>query len=389
LPPGPAAFNDLHLGLDLVKTEVSADYVRPLKGEGTLKFGYDLEDDRNAYDNFGHTQDPALGQPGVLDPNVSNDFRYRQQVNAAYGQVEAPYGAWTVQAGVRVEGARVSTYDVTDAIPGGRNDLGVYPSLHLDRMLGETAKLSIGVSRRITRPDPEALNPFTDHQDIHNLRAGNPGLLPQDTLDYEVGYNDRWGGLAYGATGYYRFDRDSVTDIIKPISDDVVLATKTNLPQSRSGGAEFQASGKLLSPLSYSLSGNLFWTQIDAAGLGQAGLASTVGLNLKASLDWRPTAADTVQVSLSRTDRRLTPQGSLGPVNLVNLGYRRQLTPGLAFVATVTDLFDGQRQERIIGTPVLRDDYLRHQVGRVALIGFTYSFGASKKAKGSGFQYDQ
>jgi outer membrane receptor protein involved in Fe transport len=388
LPPGPPTHDHLHLGLDLVKTEVSADYVRPLKGEGSFKAGYDLEDDRNAYDNSGDKVDPVTGQP-VPDPNLTNHFRYRQQVNALYGQLEQPIGPWTLQSGVRLEATRVSTYQITGNVAGGRNDFAAYPSLHLDRALGETAKLSISIARRVTRPDPEALNPFIDHQDTHNLRAGNPNLLPQDTWAYEVGYTGSLSALSYGATGYYRFDRNSVTDIVRPVSDDVVLATKTNLPQSRSAGLEFQANGKLGSKLSYGVSGNLFWNQIDATALGPPGLASTTGINLKASLDYRPTAKDTAQISFSRADKRLTPQGSIDAINLVNVGYKHQITPDLAMVATVTDLFDGQKQRRLISTPVLQDDYLRHQLGRVALVGFTYAFGGSKKAKGSGFQYDQ
>jgi hypothetical protein len=70
-------------------------------------------------------------------------------------------------------------------------------------------------------------------------------------------------------------------------------------------------------------------------------------------------------------------------------GYRRQLRSDLALVLTVIDLFDGQRQRRVIDTPVLHDIYLRHQVGRVGLIGLTYAFGAPKKAKANSFQYDQ
>ena len=135
--------------------------------------------------------------------------------------------------------------------------------------------------------------------------------------------------------------------------------------------------------------GNLFHTQIDAALLGVAGLQSTTGVNLKAHLDYRPTAADTLQVSFTRSDRRLTPQGSISAINLVNLGYRRQLRPDLALVFTLTDLFNGQRFERLIDTPQLRDDSTRHQFGRIALIGLTYTFGAQKKAKPSSFDYDQ
>ena len=182
------AFSDLHLGLDLAKTEFSADYDLPMPKDRELKLGYDLEADDNAFDNFGDTIDPVTRVP-TLDPLVSNDFRYRrQQVSALYGQYEGSLGRWRLQAGLRIEAARAAWLQVTGDIPRGRTDIRVNPSLHLDRPLGDSGKLSAGVSRRINRPDPEALNPFFDSQDIHNLRAGNPNLRPQDTWSFEFGY---------------------------------------------------------------------------------------------------------------------------------------------------------------------------------------------------------
>ena len=387
LPAGPPTFDDLHLSLDLIKTELSADYDLPMAHDRELKLGYDLEDDRNAFDNIGDTLASA-GGPSTINPAVTNHFRYRQQVNAAYGQYETPLGPWRLQAGLRVEATHVSTLQITGGVAGGHDDVGAYPSLHLDRSLGDDGKLTASVSRRVTRPDPEALNPFADHQDIHNLRAGNPDLRPQDTWSYELGYLYSGARLNYGATAYYRRDKNSVTDVLRAISADVVLATKMNLPLSQSGGVAFTAGGKLGSHLSYNLSGDLFAAQIDATALGATGTKSTTGLNLKASLDYRPTSKDTAQVSVSRTDTRLTPQGEISAINLVNLGYRRQLRPDLAAVVTVTDLFDGQRQQRLISTPQLRDDFLRHQLGRVAFVGVVYTFGASAKAKPGGFEYE-
>ncbi|MDB5476238.1 MAG: hypothetical protein JWP49_1749 [Phenylobacterium sp.] len=386
LPVGGPSFDDLRLSLDLIQTELSADYDLPMAHGRELKLGYDLEDDRNRFDNVGDTLDAVTGQPTV-NPAVTNHFRYRQQVNAAYGQYERPLGSWRLQAGLRLEATHVSTLQITGDIRGGRNDFGAYPSLHLDRSLGDDGKLSASVSRRVTRPDPEALNPFADHQDIHNLRAGNPDLRPQDTWSYELGYLYNGARLTYGVTAYYRRDRNSVTDVVRAIGPDVVLATKMNLPLSQSAGLELTAGGKLTRTLSYSLSGNAFHAQIDAVALGAPGLKSTTGLNLKANLDWRPTAADTAQLSFTRADKRLTPQGQIAAINLVNLGYKRQLRSDLAAVLTVTDLFDGQRQQRIIGTPLLNDVYVRHQLGRVAMVGLVYTFGASPKKPG-GFDYE-
>jgi len=386
LPPSAPTFDELHISHDLVKTEFSADYDLPLAKGREFKAGYDLEHDQNAFDPRGGTIDPVTGQI-TDDPNVTNHFRYRQTVNAAYAQYETPLGPWDVQAGVRFEAARATTLQITGDIPGGRSDSGLYPSVHLTRALGDDGKLSFGVSRRLTRPDPEILNPFADHQDTHNLRAGNPNLAPQDTWSYEAGYNGALRALAYGATAYYRFDRNSVTDIVQPVSDDVVLTTKANLPKSRSAGLELTANGKLIGHFSYKLSGDLFTTQIDATALGATGLRSTTGFNMKANLDWRPTQADTAQVSFSRTDKRLTPQGSVAAINLVNLGFKRQLAPNLAAVITVTDAFDGQKLHRLIVTPLLRDDYLRNQYGKLAYVGLVYTFGGAVKAKAEGFDY--
>jgi outer membrane receptor protein involved in Fe transport len=388
-PPGAApTYDDLHLDLNLLKTEFSADYDLPLKGDRELKLGYDIEDDHNGFDNIPRKFDPATGLP-VSDPLATSHFRYNQQVNATYGQFEGPLGAWRLQVGLRLEAAHITDLQITGNVPGGRNDFGVYPSLHLDRPIGDDGKLFAGLSRRINRPDPEALNPFLDPQDTHNLRAGNPNLLPQDTWSYELGYNGGRKALTFSATLYYRFDRNSITDVTRLISPGVVLSTKTNLPKSQAEGLEFSANGTLARVFSYALSGDLFHAQIDATALGALGLRSTTGLNLKASFDYRPTAVDTAQISFTRTDKRLTPQGDVAAVNLVNLGYRRQLRPDLAAVLTMSDIFDRQRFVRHIDTPALRETLTRHQLGRIAYVGLVYTFGAVKKAKPSGFDYDQ
>ena len=394
LSQAPLTFDDLHLSLDLITTELSVDYTLPMSGGRSLKLGYDFEDDNNRFDNTGDNIDPGTGLP-VDNPNITNHFRYKQQINTAYGEYEIQTGPWDLQTGVRLEQTDARTLQITGNIPGGESYFRAYPSLHIDRALGDAAKLTLGVSRRITRPDPEALNPFTDFQDTHNLRAGNAKLLPQDTWSYELGYNASLKALTYGVTGYYRFNRDSVTDVTQVVSSDVVLTTKANLPKSRSAGFEFSANGKVTSQLSYNLSGNLFYDEIDAnppgvaSAPGASALRSTEGINAKASLDYRPTAADTAQISFSRTDRRLTPQGSVSAIDLVNLGYRRQVTPALAALFTVSDAFDGQRLVRLINSPGLRETYQRYQIGQIAYVGFTYTFGAAKKAKASGFEYDQ
>jgi outer membrane receptor protein involved in Fe transport len=387
LPVSPPTFDGLQLNLALVKTEFSADYVLPLAGEGAVKVGYALESDSDDFDNRGENLDPATGQ-AIVDPNITNHFHYRQTVNALYGEYDKTLGPWFFQGGLRAEATRASWLQITGNIPGGRSEFGLYPSLQAERVLGADDKLTASVSRRVTRPDPEALNPFTDHQDIYNLRAGNPNLLPQDTWSSQLAWAHSAGTHAWGVTGYYRIDRNSVTDLARPLGGGVVLLTKTNLPKSQSAGVEFSASGRLVRRLSFSLSGEAFYTQIDATALGAPGLASTLGVNLKGSLEYRPTARDTAQVSVSRTDRRLTAQGFVDPINLVNLGFKHQLSRQLALVFTVSDVLNGQKFRRFVNTPTLQDAYQRYQVGGVGYVGLVYTFGGPGQGKAPDFDYE-
>jgi outer membrane receptor for ferrienterochelin and colicin len=179
-----------------------------------------------------------------------------------------------------------------------------------------------------------------------------------------------------------------VTDLTEYLGNGLTLTTKVNLPRSDVAGLEFSATGTLVPTLAYSLSGNALYAQIDATALGAPGLRSTTGLNVKAKLDFRPTANDSAQITFTRTDKRLTPQGSLSAVNIVNLGYKRMLTHALALVATFSDLFDGQHYQRYASTPAVTAVYERSVAGRIAWFGLTYTIAVTKTEKQPGFEYE-
>ena len=189
-------------------------------------------------------------------------------------------------------------------------------------------------------------------------------------------------------TGYYRRNHDTVTDVTEYLANGISLTTKTNLPKDTSTGMEFTANGRLFQKLTYGISGNLFHSQIDATALGIAGLQSTTGLNAKAKLDYRPTDSDSAQITVTRTDKRLTPQGYVDATNIVNLGYKHQFGPALTAVTTVTDLGNGQRLHRYSASPAFTQDYRRTVAGRILYIGVVYAFGTTNKEQ-PGFEYAQ
>lgn len=115
------------------------------------------------------------------------------------------------------------------------------------------------------------------------------------------------------------------------------------------------------------------------------GLKSTTGINAKAKLDFRPTADDLTQLTFSRTDKRLTPQARVSAINIINLGYKRTMTPALSAVITISDLFDAQRYQRSASMPTLTQVYERSVLGRTAWLGLPYTIGVMKMGKQTNF----
>jgi outer membrane receptor protein involved in Fe transport len=378
VPAIPRSLSEIEFLENYELTEFDADYVRPVAKSGTLKLGYAFELDGYSYNNAGGSIDPVTGFE-TFDPSVTNDFNFHQRIQSLYVSYQIGIGNWTWLGGLRGELTDYEARQISSNVASRKNYFQIYPNLHVSRPLSDQSTLSFGASRRVVRPDPSALNPYVDHEYTPNLNGGNFDLKPQYSESFETGYVYQHATQSYGVTGYYRLNRDSFTDVTQYLADGVTLTTPANLPKDKSAGMEFTAGGRILPTLSLSASGNLFYSQIDASALGLSGLQSTVGLNAKARLEYRPTDANIAQITLTRTDKRLTPQGYIGAVNIVNLGYKYQLTRALKATASLYDLFDGQRLHRFFSSPTFTENYERRVVGRVLYVGLSYSFGFANK----------
>ncbi|WP_372781393.1 TonB-dependent receptor domain-containing protein [Phenylobacterium sp.] len=383
LPVQPNLFTNLHTVITLIQTEGKADYTRPMPDGGKLKAGYDLRSDDNEYDNIGlRGVAEATAAP---DPTQTNLFRYRQTVNAAYLTYEQPFGDWTVLGGLRLEDVRLDLDQVTSGIVRNTSRQDAYPSLHLAYKVSDDTQLTLSYSKRVQRPSPQDLNPFVSQRDQFTESAGNPGLKPQITNSFEAAGQYRANGAFYLATLYYRQNENGVTDVITPLANGVLLTTKENLSQSRAAGLELVANGKLTKTLSYNVSTNLYWNEIDGSGiplgpgLGFGETRSTFAVGGRGSLTWQPTPKDMWQFNAQLNAKRLTPQGYTEPQFISFLGYRHKFNDSLSAVVTAQDLFASLRFRQIIDTPTLRDRAQFQPAIRSVFVGLAWTFGAAQK----------
>ena len=81
--------------------------------------------------------------------------------------------------GLRLEEVLIDTDETIADLSNHASYAEIYPSLHLAWRLGPDSQLTASYSRRVDRPDAQALNPFRIFNGpLSFFVAGNPDLAP-------------------------------------------------------------------------------------------------------------------------------------------------------------------------------------------------------------------
>jgi len=382
-------FERIRNAIDRTDSGVKLDYKKPLGDERSLNLGYQGSFVQNKYDSFG----ARGGSLGALlpVPNLMNKFEYGQSIHAVFGTYRFELGKLNTQAGLRLEQVDIRIDQITDGV-GFENDyFRAYPTLNFSYDLKQGEQLRGSYSRRIQRPSPLDLDPFTLYIDPQNLRRGNPFLRPEVTDSFELGWNRRKAGTFYSLTGFYRRSRDGVTDILSDIGGGVFLTTRANLATAERVGVEAVANGKLSKTLSYNVSGTLLWNEIDPRIDGASASRSGVTGNLRGNVDWQPTPKDFFQLNAFYSGRQLLPQGYRLSSGVLNLGYRRKVNDRLNLLLTAQNVLDSARQVALFESSTLRDRFEQTGLGRMFLFGLSYNLGdqGQRRRPDPGFEFQQ
>jgi outer membrane receptor protein involved in Fe transport len=385
---GQQAFENILNAGERGEYSLRLDYKKPMGKEASIALGYHANLTEADFEFVG-TRGPSLNAMLPI-PGLSNEFEFDQTVHALFGTYRFPIGTrLDAQTGLRLEQAETRINQITDAIRAERDYFRVYPTLHLSYELSKTETLRGSYSRRIQRPSPQDLNPYTQYIDPLNLRRGNPFLLPEVTDSFEAALQHRKKGNFYALTGFYRRSRGGVTDILSDIGNGVFLTTRANLATAERVGAELVANGKLSKTLSYNASGTFLWNQIDPRVGGVSTPRSGTTGTVRGNLNWQPTPKDFFQANGFYSGKQLLPQGFRRSGGVLNLGYRRKVNDQLSLLVTGQNVLDSAKQVSVFETPALRDRIEQKGTGRVVLFGLTRNFGGQtgRKRPEPGFDF--
>jgi outer membrane receptor protein involved in Fe transport len=367
--------------------QLTADYVLPLAGEAQLELGYMgsfLSHDILFYNEL---YDKGQGE-FVMDSLTSSHFLYKENVHAVYGLFKKSYNKFSFSAGLRAEQAyRTSDLITLDSVVKF-NYFQLYPTIHLGYKV-KNGELQLNYSKRVNRPDGDALNPFPEYIDPLNLSAGNPYLEPEYIHSLELGYQIKAGKYSIVPSLYYRYKYNGFTSVIKQVNDSVLLRTEENLASDQSAGLEVIFSARPFKFFNANLSSNIFYNTINAENLGFSNKKSIFSMNLNANLNFSFTKTTMLQTSINYRSKRQTPQGIIYPSFVVNFGARQDLFKSkLSVTATLSDAFKTLHQKNILSSAELYQVSVNTRDAQVFYFGLIYHFGFTPKKKEEKIQYD-
>lgn len=179
------------------------DYGFPV-GKGRMVTGakFSSVNANNIFDQY-----DVNGSVNIIDINVSNTFKYQEQITAGYLKYETPVNnKLSMDIGVRLE----NTHSKGDLQPREgssqspalvvRNYLNVFPTAGITYKTRHSGTYNLSIARRIDRPAYNDLNPFSYPVDELSYWKGNPFLKPQYANILSLQYSYKSTTISAGYT---------------------------------------------------------------------------------------------------------------------------------------------------------------------------------------------
>jgi outer membrane receptor protein involved in Fe transport len=160
----------------------------------------------------------------------------------------------TVLAGVRMEGQR---YSLSQPISLTRHQSHAFPSLHIERGIGQGLTANLSYSRRVSWPNLADFSPAIRFSDATTANVGNPSVQPEITDSFEAKLKSRVLGQDIEATAYLRRTGQLRSASAELDDDGVLIIRPINLGPRITRGLNIALQGGLARGFRYSLNGNL------------------------------------------------------------------------------------------------------------------------------------
>jgi outer membrane receptor protein involved in Fe transport len=383
---------------------MQVDFVNP-SGENS-KFEAGL---RTFINNFNSTYNAySIDSSGSTTKlPLSNNYEYREWVNALYATYSNKWGKFSYQVGLRAEHSTFDGELLDSALkfgyeyPDGLENLfdALFPSIFITREIKEGEDIQLNYTRRIRRPDFWRLNPNIDISDPVNLRQGNPTLRPEFTNSFEFNYNKKYKRGSFLGVLFYRNTQGDITQFSDTISDiqyqqvnnaaidpNAILNTFINAQSTNSLGAELTLQHTFFKNFEVVPTIEMQYQKVNAnvdkLDLSNEGFTYEAKLVTNYKIETKRSKLFNnlgFQLIGEYESSEIIPQGTRQPQYFLDAAMRKDFLKNnkASLTFSVNDVFNSHRFGTIYDTENFYQDSYRRRNVRSFRLTFTYRFGNS------------
>jgi iron complex outermembrane receptor protein len=367
----------LPVGVTIYSAKV--DYSHPMKSgwkaEAGLKSSYVSTDNEAEY----YTKEANAWEP---DYSKTNQFVYKENINAGYLNLNRQFKKWGVQTGLRFENTNYKGHQLGNPQKPDssfkKSYNSFFPTVYLTYKANEKNQFGINLGRRIDRPSYQSLNPFLYYLDNYTYEAGNPFIRPQFTWNAEVSHT--YKGFLTTTINYSR-TTDFMTETFEQFGDNITIVRDGNIGVRQTAGIAISAQVKPAKWWNASLFGNYNYNQFkgelykEYVNIEASNVLFNVNNQFKFNKGW------SAELSGFYRTKGVEGQIIIQPMGQMSAGVSKVILKGKGTIRlNVRDILYTNRAKGRIDFQQTKARFENNRDTRVAGIAFTWRFGKPIKA---------
>lgn len=320
---------------------------------------------------------------------LSNNFKYEENIYAAYAIYGNKINKFSFQIGTRLEYSDVITELQQTNEVNPRDYLSFFPSVHLTYDLPKNNAIQLSYSRRLRRPRFWDLNPFFTLSDARSRFTGNPDLDPEFTDSYEIGHIKYWEKASLSSAIFYRHTTGVMQRVIYDVQEIDSVAVSFRRPENLLTrddiGLEFNFSYSMIKWWKLSGDVNFFRSITDGSNIADSFDADTYTMQGRITSRTTIKKKTDLQLRFNYRAPRKTTQGKRKSMYSLDIGMSRDVLKNKATLTlNVRDLFKTRRRRATTITDTLFKEEDFQWRGRTASLTLNYRLNQKKQRRGGG-----
>ena len=360
------------LGIGALKVDFSHPLAHRARLEAGAKVTHVKSDNNVAFNN-------TVNGVNTFDPTISNQFQYRENVNAAYVNLRGAAPKTTLQAGLRAEQTNTLA-EPSDDISRERHYLQLFPSASVQHTLNERHTLALSVARRIDRPSYNQVNPLRAYLDATSYRAGNPDLVAETSYNFELTHTYR---QKFATAFAFAQISQPIVRVVQPSADGgrLVVNRDVNLTTGQTFSLTLTAPMELAKWWTLYANGVLFYNHFLGNLAGTALDRGRVACTLTANSSFTLPNGWAADVNGLYQSREVYGFEDVRPRGQVSAGLQKGLWNKRGTLRiNVTDIFYTTPISSTSSYDNFTENFTSQQDMRVVTAAFTYRFGNNQVA---------